>query len=146
MRFKKLTESLIINIDSIVCVKRYTDGSIFIDTSGQYDENKHVNTYHIDKAENVDWNEFVKLITSENENDWIEAKTFSSLFTHDIDADVLINKKYIDYVYKSENPFDDGGSYLTVFELSIIGSGFVTEIPFENISVTEDGGLIYDRK
>ena len=42
MRFKKLTESLIINIDSIVCVKRYTDGSIFIDTSGQYDENKSI--------------------------------------------------------------------------------------------------------
>ena len=136
---------MIINIDSIICAKHYSDGSIFIDTSGQYDENKHTSTCHIDKSENVDWNEFVKLITSENENDWIETKTFSSLFTHCIDADVLINKKYIDYVYKSENPFDDE-SYFTVFELTIIRSGFVTEIPFENISVTEDGGLVYDRK
>lgn len=140
MRFKKLTKSLIINIDSIICVKHNTDGSIFIYTSGQYDESKHTNTHHIDKAENVDWNEFVKLITSGNENDWIETKTFSSMFTHHMDEDVLINKKYIDYIYKSENPFDENQPF-TVFELTMICRSFVTEIPFENISVTEDGGL-----
>jgi hypothetical protein len=145
MRFKKLTESLIINIDSLICVKHKADGSISLYTSGQYDENKHTNTHHIDKEENVDWNEFHKLITSENENDWIEAKTFSTPFTHHMGADVLINKKYIDYVYKSKNPFNENQP-LTVFKLTIICSGFATEIPFENISVTEDGGLIYDRK
>lgn len=144
MRFKKLTENLIINIDSIICFKHYPDGSIFLYTSGQYDENKHTNTHHIDKEENVDWNEFMKLIISENENDWIKTKTFSSLFDHHMDADVLIKKKYIDYVYKSKNLFNEDQPPLTVFKLTIICSGFATEFPFENISVTEDGGLVYN--
>ena len=145
MRFKKLTKSLIMNIDSIICFKHNPDGSIFLYTSGQYDENKHTNTHHISKEENVDWNEFMKLITSENENDWIKTKTFSSLFTHHTDANLLINKKYVDYVYKSKNPFNEDQP-LTVFKLTIICSGFATEIPFENISVTEDGGLVYNEK
>ena len=140
MRFKKLTENLIINIDSIICFKHYPDGSIFLYTSGQYDENEHTNTHHIGKEENVDWNEFMKLIISENENDWIKTKTFSSLLTHRMDADVLINKKYIDYVYKSKNLFNEDQP-LTVFKLTIICGAFATEFPFENISVTEDGEL-----
>lgn len=142
MKFKKLTKNLIINIDSIICFKHNTDGSIFLYTSGQYDENKASNTHHISKEENVDWNEFMKLITSENENDWIKTKTFSSLFTHHMDTDVLINKKYIDYVYKSKNLFNEDQP-LTVFKLTIISGGFATEFPFENISVTEDGGLVF---
>ena len=143
MKYKKLTKSLIININSIICVKHNPDGSIFLYTSGQYDENKHTNIHHIGKEENVDWDVFMKLIISENENDWIKAKTISSLFTNHMDADVLINKKYIDYIYKSKNLFNED-QVLTVFKLTIICSGFATDIPFENISVTEDGGLVYN--